>query len=172
MQDYFDQNTGGFNEAFRRSNLLTQIDATDDSILSSRADVTMQYRLVPVTNVSGYSIYYPSAISAPLEDTYVIRSDTFSFNGKVCFLRNKLNTTKIEVVEVATADVIVDSVGDYDASNGTITLVGFTGSVITGSYIKINATPANPSVLNPTRNNIIRYDAESSNARAVLTDTL
>jgi len=172
MQDYFDQNTGGFNEAFRRSNLLTQIDGADDSILSSRADVTMQYRLVPVSGTTGYTIYYPSGILAPSDDTYVITSDTFSYNGKVCFLRNKLSSTKIELVEVATADVILDSIGDYNANNGVITLVGFTGSVITGDYIRINATPNTPSVLNPTRNNIIIYDADASDARAVLTDTL
>ena len=172
MQDYFEQNTGGFNEAFRRSNLLTQIDGADDSILSSRADVTMQYRLVPVSGTTGYTIYYPSGILAPSDDTYVITSDTFSYNGKVCFLRNKLSSTKIELVEVATADVILDSIGDYNANNGVITLVGFTGSVITGDYIRINATPNTPSVLNPTRNNIIIYDADASDARAVLTDTL
>lgn len=172
MQSYFDQNTGGFNEAFRRSNLLTDIDDTDDSILSSRADVRMQDRLVPSTGVSGYTINYPAAISAPLDDVYVIRSDSFYYNGRVCIIRNKLGSTKIELLEISSGNVIVDSVGDYDAVNGIVTLVGFEVSLITGSYIKVVATPANPSVLNPTRNNIIRYDAGASTARAVLTDTL
>ena len=47
MQNYFTTNVGGFNQSFRRSNMLTEIDATDDAILSSRADIKMQNRFVP-----------------------------------------------------------------------------------------------------------------------------
>jgi hypothetical protein len=44
--------------------------------------------------------------------------------------------------------------------------------LISGEFMKIVATPANESVINPTRNNILKFDNEASIARAVLTDTL
>ena len=47
MQTYFDTNLGGFSQSFRRSNMLTDIDSKDNSILSSRADIKMQNRFVP-----------------------------------------------------------------------------------------------------------------------------
>ena len=37
MQTYFDTNLGGFSQSFRRSNMLTDIDSKDNSILSSRS---------------------------------------------------------------------------------------------------------------------------------------
>lgn len=52
INDYFDENTGGFDKAFRRSNLLTLIDESNPAILSSRADVKMQQR------------FYPSSVTA------------------------------------------------------------------------------------------------------------
>jgi hypothetical protein len=50
--------------------------------------------------------------------------------------------------------------------------VNFAATLITGEYFKITAIPANPSVINPLRNNILTYDAQASKARAVLTDTV
>lgn len=47
ITNYFANNTGGFEQAFRRSNMLTLIDETDPSILSSRAIIRMQQRFVP-----------------------------------------------------------------------------------------------------------------------------
>lgn len=49
IQTYFDNTVGGFEEAFRRSNLLTLIDESNSAILSSRANIRMQKRFVPTT---------------------------------------------------------------------------------------------------------------------------
>ena len=49
ISNYFDVYTGDFHKAFRRSQLLTQIDDFSNSILSSRVDVRMQQRFVPST---------------------------------------------------------------------------------------------------------------------------
>lgn len=172
MEDYFDINTGGFNQSFRRSNMLTEIDGTDDSILSSRADVVMQNRFIPNPNQTTQVIYYPAAISAPDEDLYTIDSDSFYYKGKICLIKNKLNTNVIQIIEIATGNILVDNAGYYTPNNGTLTLVDFTGTIISGDHIRVRATPANPSVINPMRNNILRYDPESSKARAILTDTV
>lgn len=47
VDSYFEANTGGFNKAFRRSNLLSLVDESNPAILSSRADIRMQQRFVP-----------------------------------------------------------------------------------------------------------------------------
>lgn len=47
IAQYFTDNTGGFKQAFRRSNLLTDIDESSAAILSSRATVRMQQRFTP-----------------------------------------------------------------------------------------------------------------------------
>lgn len=172
MQSYFATNVGGFNQSFRRSRMLTDIDAVDNSVLSSRADIKMQNRFVPNALAPLQTISYAASISSPLDDAYVIESDVFYYNGKVCKLRNKLNTTTIQIIQVSTGNVLVDNIGTYSAADGTISLVNFTGTLITGSYIRVTAVPANPAVVNPLRNNIIKYDANASRARAVITDTL
>ena len=171
MQNYFDTNTGGFNQSFRRSNMLTDIDATDDSILSSRADIKMQARFVP-NGLPSQTIFYPASISVPDDALPVIQSDPFSFRNKACLIKNKLDSNIIELVDIATGNPLVDNIGTYDQINGTVTLLNFTGTILTGEYIRVVATPANQSVINPVRNNIIRYDAQASRARAVVTDTL
>lgn len=172
MQNYFNENLGGFNQSFRRSNLLTSVDGIDDSILSSRADIKMQNRFVPNPVSTTKEIVFPAAISAPLDDNYVIQSSNFYYNGKTCFMRNRLDSTIIEIIDLATGKPVLDNIGYYTPNDGNVQLLNFQGTIINGSYIKIVATPSNPSVVNPVRNNILRYDAEASKARAVLTDTI
>lgn len=172
MQSFFDANLGSFDQSFRRSNLLTQIDDTDPSILSSRADIKMQYRLTPVSGTSAYTITYPTSIAAPEDDVFIINSDTFFLNGQICKLRNRLGTNIMEVFNTKTASAEIDNVGYYDVATGVVYLSGFSPSIITGEYIKIVATPANQATINPLRNNILNYDANASTTRAIITDTV
>jgi hypothetical protein len=172
MKSFFDANLGSFDQSFRRSNLLTQIDDTDPSILSSRADIKMQYRLVPRSGVSSYTITFPTSIAAPEDDIFIINSDTFFLNGKVCKLRNRLGSNIIEVFNTKTASSEVDNVGYYDITTGVLYLSGFSPSIITGEYIKIVAIPANQATINPLRNNILNYDPNASTTRAVVTNTV
>jgi hypothetical protein len=172
MKNYFDTNLGKFDQSFRRSNMLTEIDETDPSVLSSRATVRMQNRFTPQSGVDSYTIAFPSSIATEEEDAYTVKSTNFYFNGKVCFLRNRIDTTIIEVIDTSTGKSEVDNVGNFYPSEGTIVLSGFTGSLISGTYFKINALPANQATINPQRNNILIYDDEASTASAIITDTL
>lgn len=172
MQNYFDTNLGGFDQSFRRSNLLTDVDETDPSILSSRASIRMQYLFTPTTGVDTYQIEYPTSISNPSDDVRIILSGNFYLNGKICYLQNRLSSTIIEVIEASTGVVYRDNIGSYDATTGVLSLTGFSPSLISSSEIKIVATPANESVINPQRFNILKYDASASSASAVITDTV
>ena len=171
MQTYFENNLGEFDKSFRRSNLLTDIDETDASVLSSRATIKMQNRFTPTSGESTYTIVFPTSIAEPDEEFYTIESSSFFFRGKVCTLRNNLNSSAIEVVDTS-GNIVRDNVGSYDAISGVITLSGFTGSLISGTYFKITALPANQATIDPLRNNILNYDAASSSARAIVTNTV
>ena len=48
IDTYFDTNTGKFEQAFRRSNMLSDIDEVSSAVLSSRAEIRMQQRFNPV----------------------------------------------------------------------------------------------------------------------------
>lgn len=172
MQNYFTNNLSGFDQSFRRSNMLTLVDASEESVLSSKADIKMQNRFIPTSGVSTYTISYPAAIAAPLDSQNIIKSGVFYYNGKVCYFQNKVNSTVLELIDTSNGKVLLDNIGYYDATNGIVTLSNFTGTIITGTYIKITAIPANQAVINPLRNNVLLYDATASTARAVITDTL
>jgi len=171
MQTYFENNLGEFDKSFRRSNLLTDIDETDTSVLSSRATIKMQNRFTPTSGESTYKIVFPTSIAEPDEEFYTIESSSFFFRGKVCTLRNNLNSSAIEVIDTS-GNIVRDNVGSYDSTSGVISLSGFTGSLISGTYFKITALPANQATIDPLRNNILNYDAASSSARAIVTNTV
>ena len=171
METHFETNLGEFDKSFRRSNLLTDIDETDASVLSSRSTIRMQNRFTPQSGATNYTIIFPSSIATAEEESNTITSSNFFFKGKVCTLRNRSNSSVIEIIDTA-GNVVRDNVGSYDAASGSITLSGFTGSLISGTYFKITALPANQATINPLRNNILNYDASSSSARAVITNTV
>lgn len=172
MQSYFDANLGDFDQSFRRSNLLTEIDDTDPSVLSSRAEIKMQNRLVPIVGQTNYKVYYPTSIAAPDDTVHTVLSKNFRYKGDTCYLRNRLSSNVLELFNVNTGKLALDNVGTYDAATGTLNLENFIISMTSGDHVKIIATPENQATISPLRNNILRYDAASSFANAILTDSL
>ena len=172
VQSFFNTNLGDFDQSFRRSNLLTEIDDVDPSVLSSRATIKMQNRFVPVVGSGNYTVTYPTSLAAADDKLYIIESDNFRYKGDICYLRNRLNSTILEVYNVSTGQLAVDNIGSYDPTTGVLNLENFTISLLGGDYVKITALPANQSTITPLRNNILRYDAEESSANAVLSASL
>lgn len=173
ITDYFNDELGGFDKSFRRSNMLTKIDAADPSILNSKTEVKMQLRFAPISGKRSYEVYYPAAISSPDDTTYTVTSENFLLNGKLHFIRNRLNSTVLEVIDVGTGGIAVDNIGDYSAEQGRLVLNNFTGTV-TGSldYIKFLAYPANQSTVNALRNNVLAFDASALSASGIITTTV
>jgi len=160
VSQYYKDNTGDFDLSFRRSSLLTLIDAISPAILSSRMDVKMQQRVTPVINaVNTFTLSLPSSIKEPLGTEEQIITSSF-FNIKVpsgierlVKMRNSAN--KIQLFDVNTGTILVDNIGSIDYSAGIIRLVSFKPSSIPGgTEIKVSVTPANKSAITPIRNNI------------------
>ena len=168
VRDYFTNNTGKFDQSFRRSNLLTLIDANSPSILSSRMNVKMQRRFTPtLTAVQAHTLRYAGGIALPDDENYIIQSTGFKFRNKNCILRNRLGSNKLEVFNLDDTEVIIDNVGDYDGD--VVRIVGLQIDEISAaaSFIKLNATPANQSVLTPFRQDIVEHDESRSFVRIV-----
>ena len=189
VQEYFDENIGKFQQVFRRSNMLTEVDNTDPSVLSSRAEITLQKRLNPILTLSeNHTLNFPSSLKEPTDTSEpVIKTGVFKSNNKSVFIRNKLTdrvkvspdgrvpivfdrlpSTKLEMVDVD-GNVVVSNIGSYDPAAGTVTILGLNvqSTLNSNNYIKIFATPANQSVVESVNSNLLEYDASESIVKAV-----
>lgn len=166
--NYFSTNLNTFGAVFRRSNLLSEIDDIAPAILNSRIDVKMQQRIIPSTiTVSDYTISYPAAIAEADDKNYIVTSSRFTYANQTCVLRNRLGSTKIQVVNLENA-VIVDNVGSFNPLTGLVSITGFMPTAYEGGAIKVTATPANQSTIRPLRNYILSIDESTSVASAII----
>lgn len=168
MRRYFTDNLNTFNKVFRRSNLLTEIDAIDAAILSSKADVKVQLRFTPtVGTIQTHELAYPMKIKKPDDVTHIVTSSIFQYQGAICQIKNKLESTKLEIVDVD-GNILVDNIGQYNSQKGTVEIVGFAPQGLIGSdpFIKVSVVPENESVIKPLRNYILRIDTNNSSATA------
>ena len=195
VTDYFAENTGKFSQTFRQSNLLTEVDATDPSVLSSRATVTLHMRIVPqFATTRNYIVTFPSPIRDPeLSDGVTVYTSFFTFENQRVQIRNKINqkvqttavgvipieydiqaTTVLEMVD-ENGNVVggADNIGSYNESTGTVTINSLNVQDISGdkNYFKLFAVPANQSVINSTRNKVLEYDADESFTQAIIVET-
>lgn len=177
-----------FNSTFRRSNLLTQIDNLSPAILNSRMTVRVQQR-IPVTEMltelnekrleeglgltdkieQDFHVNFPVFLAEPDKDDHTITSSVFKSNGQNVIIKNKLGSTKLQLLDMDNV-VKIDNIGSYEPARGTVTLNALT--VDENSYvddvIKISATPANQSTIVPLRNYIITLDSGLSTTRSNL----
>ena len=168
INNFFTTNLKKFNKVFRRSNLLTLIDALDPAILNSKMEVQLRQGFTPTLNVSlAYTISLPVTIAAPSATYYVVRSTNFTFNNQTCFIRNLLSSNKLQIISVD-GSIEVDNIGSFESTAGTISLVGFKPTGFEGNEINFNVTPANQNTVRPLRNFILDIDTSLSTARAVL----
>ena len=173
INKYFAASTGRFGRAFRRSNLLTLVDAVSPAVLSSRAEIKMQQRLLPtLTLAQDYSNRYPQTIANPDDVNHIITSSSFTFNGNRVEIRNRLSSRTLQLFAPdlgESGEVIIDNIGSYD--NTTITINGLQVDAFIGAnkYIRLSAVPANQSALVPVNQDIIDYDANISRAIVVKT---
>lgn len=170
VSNYFLNNLNVFAKAFRKSNVLTEVDNLSEAILDSRMDVKVQQRFTPILTLSSaYTVTFPVALAAPDDVNYIITSNQFIVNNKLCSIRNILNKNVLEIVDVD-GNIQVNNVGTYDPLSGTVKLVGFAPNSISGgsSYIRISAVPANSSTITPLRNYILNIDTSRSFASGSL----
>lgn len=167
MTNFFTDNLGTFNKSFRKSALITTIDAVSPAVLNSSISVKVQRSFTPTLNTSAnYTIDFPMLIASPDDTSHIITSSFFTLDGQTCILRNRLQSTTIEVFDNVNNVVLIDNVGTYSETNGTIELVGFgkTLTAFSGSAIDISAVPANQETIKPLRQYILSLDVNKNTA--------
>jgi hypothetical protein len=172
IANYFSNAIGGFDQSFRRSNLLTLIDAVSPAVLSSRANIKMQQRFTPTLNATNkVTLNFPAAIDIPRTTSTSVISTTYTLGDETVRIQNTSGSSNLEVVNAGTNEVVVDSVGSYNQLSGQVIITGLRVDDITGaSLLKISCVPANQSAISPVRENLLKFDAEISDTKYVLTE--
>ena len=160
INTFFTNNLKKFDKVFRRSLLTADIDDLDPAILNSRMNIKVQQRITPSTTVSSsYELAYPMPIAIADDVNYRVVSSQFTFSNSTCIIRNRLNTTTLQIENANTGQVLVDNVGSFTPATGKVNLVGFLPtSVQNDGVLKIGVVPANESTIRPLRNYIIDVD--------------
>ena len=172
VSQYFADNTGKFKQSFRRSNLLTLIDAVSPAILSSRMEVKMQRRFTPtLTAIQNHTLRYPQNIARADDENFRVTSTPFTFNGKTCIIRNRLSSNILEVFDTVNTEVEVDNVGSY--AEDIVSIVGLQIDAIPSgdSFIKVSIVPDNQSFVTPLRQDVLNHDIGKSLVEVVEVDT-
>jgi len=174
VKQYFSDNLNAFGKIFRSSAILTVVDALSPAILNSSMTTKIQQRLAvnSVTPADGlqlnvqrdYTVNFPVALASPDDVNYIVTSTNFTVGGKSVFLRNLLETTKLQLISADDGAVVTDNVGSYNTSTGVVTISGQNITATQGDAIKITATPADQGTIKPLRNYILKYDTVRSRA--------
>ena len=170
IQTYFANNIETFDTVFRKSNLATEIDALDESILSSSILVKAAMRQdVTINAQNTFTINMPMKIATPDDVFYRVQSGPFEFGGVVATIKNKLSSTVLQITDLE-GNVLLDNIGSYTPATGAIDVVAFEPTqIITGqSYLIFTVIPENDAYVKPLRNYILRLDTAKSSATATI----
>lgn len=170
IDNYFTTNLSTFGAVFRKSNLATEIDAFDESILSTRMDIKVQMRKEIDTAINNtFDLDFPCQIAEADDVFYRIQSTTFEFKGQICRIKNRLNSNTLSILNLADA-VMQDNVGSYNRLTGKVSIVGFKPTRMTsgGNTIRIDAVPAIEGTIKPLRNYILKFEKDESSTNAII----
>ena len=171
MATFFTANLGKFDSVFRRSALLTTIDALSPAILNSDMTVKIQQNFIPTLNTSAdFEVIFPVALATPDDVNRIVESTAFTIGGNTCVIRNRLSSTTLEIFDNTNGTIITDNIGSYDQGTGKIVINGFGANVtaFNGDSIKISVRPANQNTIKPLRNYIIKLDSGKTSAAGTI----
>lgn len=166
-----------FNITVRFSNLLTAMDSTHPSILSSEA-VFRLYKTIKPTR--GIAANYTVDFSFPLKQTLptlgvvhpiikekVLTSSNFTYNGKICRMEDD-NNGNVRVVTVTGGKTLseVKRIGSINYTKGLITINNFSVTSFEGEAIKLYVLPKSNDV-DFTRSDYFEIKASDVNINVI-----
>ena len=176
LSDYNTNNLQAFNQPFRFSEIVGQIDDTDSSIVSNITTVQMAKEFTPTLNTAtSYTIDFKNAFYNPHSghnsaDGGVISSTGFILSGNTNeqFLGDDGAGNLISYYISGTSKITVNSTfGTVDYENGKIVISSANITSIsnvdsaTSSVIRVVANPSSYDVV-PLRNDILEIDLSNS----------
>ncbi len=166
INNFASQNISKFDKSFKYSNLVTQIDNTENSIQSNVTKIRMQKRIVPALNQT-QSVFLDFNSNNPIvpgsisSSRYVSNALGFKFvPGDVHGLRDDgLGNIQIFKQDGTNIVVVKANAGIVNYTLGRISITALNPQLIVDpvDYIKIYCVPQSPDVV-PVRNGIIVVD--------------
>jgi hypothetical protein len=167
----FEQNyLSTFGNSFRFSRFLDYLDATDDAIQTTDAQIRLRKTFTPnLSGVNTYTLKFNNPIQRLGTKELIsgvvrhpgygsITSSSFEYAGKTSYFDdNGFGTLRIYYQSTAgrLGRVYTNyNAGTIDYDTGTITITNFVPSSFTGESISVIAAPLNPNIT-PVRNQII-----------------
>ena len=175
IQSYLQTNLEKFDQKFRYSKLVQDIDNTDNSIRNNKTTLKYQLRITPATLglTATYTLNFNNALTkSSVVSTSFTASDgnTYSLVDDGLGIMKVARTTSGVVDSPAVYFTLPDGTqnqGTIDYTTGKIVLTNFNPSTITDgtTYIKLTVTPSvNNSDITPLREQILTYDVTDTEA--------
>lgn len=160
IRSYNNNELKRFDGVFRYSNLLTQIDNSDPSIINTTIRVKMKKRFVPELDTERkYELGFASSFYETSLNEQIMSTTEFTYLGRQCTLRDRLNSEGVRIVQIvsgagSTEKILNNDIGVLDETKGLITLNGFNCSAFVGDYIEVTVSPESND-LAPNRNELL-----------------
>ena len=175
IQSYLQTNLERFDQKFRYSKLVQDIDNTNSSIRNNKTTIKYQHRITPATLglTATYTLNFNNALTkSSVVSTSFTASDgnTYSLVDDGLGIMKVARTTSGVVDSPAVYFTLPDGTqnqGTIDYTTGKIVLTNFNPSTITDgtTYIKLTVTPSvNNSDITPLREQILTYDVSDTEA--------
>jgi hypothetical protein len=159
-----------FGVAFRYSDLLSDIDEADNSIISSKMDVHL-YKKIDLIPEEYQSIILNfntplidnipiKGLSYPTNDVKAMYSSRFTYFGQTCIFEDDGNGKVRIVTTNGNTNVKVTDVGTIDYASGTVTLNSVTVDKFEGSAVKIYVKTLDNDVSSKTNTILTIEDSE------------
>lgn len=164
--DFGQSNLTNFDLRFRYSKLTTAIDNVDTSILNNLLNIQLQKRVAVTLGVpTNYTVNFSNPIYHP-NDTYIgsITSSEFSYKDNLgantlsCTIDDVNGVLRAVKIAAGTTTEVANNIGTVNYTSGSIKLVNFSPTSITGNTVNITVTPSQ-SDITPIRSQILLIDS-------------
>lgn len=165
INQYSDQYLNNFESTLRYSQLVRAIDAADSSIVGNETQVrALKILAAPALKIgiaTNYTIrfdiplsqeFYVTATTFLTAASHTIKSSSFSFAGRTCFIEDNAGVLNIATEEGSNTRIL-KNIGNVNYTTGTLTLSNFNPSDVFGGRLKFYAIPASKDIF--CRKNII-----------------
>ena len=161
-------NLNGFNKTFRNSKLVSAIDSSHSSIISSETNIRLIKLRVP--QIAAYETYdidftTPLEVNAPSANyTSCVRTTPFSYNNIRAYMKD--DGAGIIGVYSENTNTLIENVGTVDYATGLIQIANLRITGFDGAAIKYYVVPQQKDI-NTTKNVILNILEEDIKVTAV-----
>lgn len=170
--DYRDEFLQDFKTTLRYSQMIKDIDAAHDAIISNETEVFAMKKFTPIIGVEQnldldfkiplINTLHPSALSHDAKEIHAVYSNQFIFQDQYCNLEDDgLGNLRL----VATKGVVtgtVKTIGTVDYDTGLVQITGLKVDRLLGSNIKVYVRTRNKDIAS-TKNTILSIDQSDIN---------